>query len=180
MDRSEVRLSLTTKMTVAVTLMVTVLFSVTAVIASRMLDDGLHGTSLELLKHSALVMAVMIAVTATTIWALMQRLTAPLQMVIRHLETLSEKQETDILAHLEKSGSQQFPYPVSGNKIVNGQPITAVVTRWENTVRPTHNGHHVTYDLPAVKHQYGCFLQNLAEGRTPIIIQGSEQGGPCL
>jgi hypothetical protein len=88
---------------------------------------------------------------------------------------------TDVRTYLINSGAQAFDYPVSGNLLLPGQsPRTAVVTRYENTVRPSHNGHHVTYDLPAVKHQYGCFLQNLAEGRAPVIIEGSVQGGPCL
>ena len=89
--------------------------------------------------------------------------------------------DTDIRAYLTRTGAQAFDYPASANLEVPGQsPRTAVVTRYENTVRPSHNGHHVTYDLPAVKHQYGCFLQNLAEGRAPVIIEGTVQGGPCL
>lgn len=89
--------------------------------------------------------------------------------------------DTDIRGYLTNSGAQAHDYPVSGNLQLPGQsPRTAVVTRYENTVRPSHNGHHVTYDLPAVKHQYGCFLQNLSEGRAPVIIEGTVQGGPCL
>lgn len=90
--------------------------------------------------------------------------------------------DTDVLGHLQKTGARQLPYPVSANRLLPEQePRTAVVVRYENTVRPTRNrGHHVTHDLPAPRHQYGCFLQNLAEGRTPVIIAGEQQGGPCL
>ena len=96
-------------------------------------------------------------------------------------EEIGTTPDTDIRAYLLKTGSHAYPYPVGATREVAGQPAkTAVVTRYENTVRPSHNGHHVTYDLPAARHQYGCFLQNLGEGRDPVIIEGYEQGGPCL
>lgn len=95
-------------------------------------------------------------------------------------EELGTTDTSNLLAYLQKTGTQQLPYPVSGNREVAGQePRTAVLVRYENTVRPDHNGHHVTFDIPAPKHQYGCLLQNLAEGRTPVIVQGVEQNGPC-
>lgn len=96
-------------------------------------------------------------------------------------EELGTTPDTDVLGYLQKTGARQFAYPVSGNLELPGQsPRTAVVTRYANTVRPFNNGHHVTYDLQETKHQYGCFLQNLGEGRTPVIIEGVMQGGPCL
>jgi hypothetical protein len=89
--------------------------------------------------------------------------------------------DTTLFPHLEIGGAVQLPYPVVNNFDVPGQgPRTAVVVRYENDVRPDHNGHHVTFDLEATKHQYGCFMQHLAEGRDPVIGVGYEQGGPCL
>jgi len=76
--------------------------------------------------------------------------------------------------------SGDFDYPVVDNLNVPGQgPRTAVVVRYANTVRPDHNGHHITYDLPGPKHQYGCMLEDLAAGRDPVIIEGYQQDGPC-
>ena len=96
-------------------------------------------------------------------------------------EELGTTPATDIRSYLVKTGSQAYPYPVGPTVEVPGQGVrTAVVTRYENTVRPSRNGHHVTYDQTEARHQYGCFLQNIGEGRAPIIIEGVEQGGPCL
>ncbi len=94
---------------------------------------------------------------------------------------LGNSYDTTLFPHLEIGGAQQLPYPVVNNVDVPGQgPRTAVIVRHENTVRPDHNGHHVTFDLEATKHQYGCFMQHLAEGRAPVVGEGWEQGGPCL
>lgn len=94
---------------------------------------------------------------------------------------LGDSYETTLFPHLEIGGAQQLPYPVVNNVEVPGQgPRTAVIVRYENDVRPDHNGHHVTFDLEATKHQYGCFMEHLAQGRAPVVGEGWEQGGPCL
>ena len=96
-------------------------------------------------------------------------------------EELGTTPDSNLLAYLQKTGTQQLPYPVVNNISVPGQgQRTGAIVRYENTVRPDHNGHHVTFDIPAPKHQYGCFMQNLAEGRAPVIVEGSVQNGPCL
>ena len=94
---------------------------------------------------------------------------------------LGDSYDTTLFPHLEIGGAEQLPYPVVNNFEVPGQgPRTAVVVRHENTVRPDHNGHHVTFDIEATKHQYGCFMEHLAEGIAPIVGEGWIQGGPCL
>ncbi len=95
MDSPKMKVSLTTKITVAVAVLVTVLFSVMAVLAVRTLGGRLDSTSLEQLRHLAPALAAMIAVTVAILRGLMRHLTAPLQTVIRHLDTLSEKQGAD-------------------------------------------------------------------------------------
>ncbi|HVL02758.1 MAG TPA: hypothetical protein VM553_23220, partial [Dongiaceae bacterium] len=96
-------------------------------------------------------------------------------------EELGTTPDSNLLAYLQKTGTQQLPYPVVNNISVPGQgERTGAIVRYENTVRPDHNGHHVTFDIPAPKHQYGCFMENLAEGRAPVIVEGSVQNGPCL
>lgn len=94
---------------------------------------------------------------------------------------LGDTYDTTLFPHLEIGGAQQLPYPVVNNVEVPGQgPRTAVIVRYENDVRPDHNGHHVTFDLEATKHQYGCFMEHLAQGRAPVVGEGWLQGGPCL
>ncbi|MAR90069.1 MAG: hypothetical protein CML06_04195 [Pseudomonadales bacterium] len=94
---------------------------------------------------------------------------------------LGDTYDSSLLPHMSIAGTRQLPYPVSGNRMVPGQgERTAVVVRYENTHRPDGNGHHVTFDLDAPKHQYGCFMEHLAQGRTPIVGEGWLQGGPCL
>lgn len=94
---------------------------------------------------------------------------------------LGDTYDTTLFPHLEIGGAQQLPYPVVNNFEVPGQGArTAVVVRYENTVLPDGNGHHVTFDMEGTKHQYGCFMEHLAEGRAPIVGEGWIQGGPCL
>ena len=76
-------------------------------------------------------------------------------------------------------GAQQYPYPVTANLEVPGQGRrTATVSRYVNT-SGRDDGHHVMFDLVAPKHQYACLLEQLAEGRTPIVGEGYEINGPC-
>ncbi len=95
-------------------------------------------------------------------------------------DDLGDTYDTTLMPHLQLGGAEQLSYPAVNNFEVPGQgPRTAVVVRYENTVRPDHNGHHVTFDIPAPKHQYGCFMEQLANGVAPIIDVGYAQGDPC-
>ena len=95
-------------------------------------------------------------------------------------DDLGDTYNTTIMPHLQLGGAEQLAYPAVNNVDVPGQgQRTAVVVRYENTVRPDHNGHHVTFDLDAPKHQYGCFMEQLANGEAPIIDIGNLQGDPC-
>lgn len=80
-----------------------------------------------------------------------------------------------------QSGAQQLGYPVQANRQIEGQSArTAVVVRYAADTTAGLDGHHVTFQRDEPKHQYGCFLQNLAEGRAPVVVQGSQAGGACL
>ena len=93
---------------------------------------------------------------------------------------LGEDGKTRIFDYMQQFGARQLDYPVTNNLTVPGQgQRTAVVVRYFNSGRPDHNGHNVTYDIDPPKHQYGCFLQQLAQGRAPVIAEGSVQNGPC-
>lgn len=78
-------------------------------------------------------------------------------------------------------GAQQLGYPVQGNRQVEGQgERTAVVVRYAPDPGTDLDGHYVTFQREEPKHQYGCFLQNLAEGKVPVVLEGSAEGGACL
>jgi len=86
--------------------------------------------------------------------------------------------DLQLLPRILLAGGQQLDYPASGNFEVPGQGLrTAVLDVYaEDGIL---SGHHVTFQLDAPKHQYGCFLEDIAAGRAPVIVEGSEIGGPC-
>jgi hypothetical protein len=94
---------------------------------------------------------------------------------------LGRSYDTTLFPHLAIAGAQQLAYPVVNNVDVPGHgQRTAVVARYRNpNIFVLQNGHDVTFEIPAIKHQYGCFLQHLAEGRAPLVAEGYVQGGPC-
>lgn len=93
---------------------------------------------------------------------------------------LGDSDDTTLFPHMAISGASHLDYPVSNNIAVPRQGLrTAAVVRYENAERPDHNGHHVTFDLEAPKHQYGCFLQYLSWQQTPVVSEGVMQGGIC-
>lgn len=96
-------------------------------------------------------------------------------------EEVGASAEDTVFPAISIGGAQQLAYPVTANRNVSGQSYrTAVVVRYEEDGTPDVDGHYVTFQRDEVKHQYGCFLQNLAEGRTPVLLQGVTQGGDCL
>lgn len=77
-----------------------------------------------------------------------------------------------VLWYLQLGGGRQLPLPVAANRFVEGYgDRTAVVVRYDP-------GDDVQQDAP--KHQYGCFLQNLADGKVPVIVQGGAVNDACL
>ncbi|HVL02264.1 MAG TPA: hypothetical protein VM553_20740 [Dongiaceae bacterium] len=95
-------------------------------------------------------------------------------------DDLGNTYDTTLMPHMAIAGARKLPYPVAGNIAVPGQDNhTGVVVRYADTVRPDKNGHHVAFDEEEPKHQYGCLLEQLAEGKTPVIGEGVKQGDPC-
>jgi len=86
--------------------------------------------------------------------------------------------EGQIIQRIELAGGRQLDPPVAGNINVPGQGArTAAVVRYpEDGIR---EGHYVAFQREEPKHQMGCFLEDLAAGKVPTIIQGVEQGGSC-
>ena len=86
--------------------------------------------------------------------------------------------EGQIIQRIELAGGRQLDPPVSGNFNVPGQgPRTVTVVRYpEDGIQ---EGHMVVFQREEPKHQYGCFLEDLARGKVPTIIEGFVQGGEC-
>ena len=86
--------------------------------------------------------------------------------------------EGRLLPRIEVAGGRQLDPPVSGNRVVAGQgPRTAAVVHYlEDGIL---HGHDVAFQLEAPKHQCGCFLEDLAAGKVPTIVEGIAQGAPC-
>lgn len=88
-------------------------------------------------------------------------------------EELDVAEADQLLPALETAGySQQFS-PVSGNRA--GRTV-AVVRYPEDGIL---TGHHVAFQYAQPQHQYGCFLEDIAAGVTPVIIRGENLGGGC-
>jgi len=86
--------------------------------------------------------------------------------------------EGQIIQRIELAGGRQLDPPVSGNVTVEGQgPRTVAVVRYAKD--GIQEGHYVAFQREEPKHQYGCFLEDLARGRVPVIVEGIEQGGAC-
>ncbi|CAM3754540.1 hypothetical protein [Parendozoicomonas haliclonae] len=80
-----------------------------------------------------------------------------------------------LLPDLELAGYQQWVSTVAGNR--DGR--TAAVVRYaEDGIK---SGHHVVFQQEAARHQYACFLENIAEGRAPAIpVPGGRQMDGCF
>lgn len=90
-------------------------------------------------------------------------------------------QDDSVFWYLQEQGAQSSAYPVVGNTLVDGYGMrTAVVARYKPDFAPGTDGHHVAFQLDAPKHQYGCLLQQLALGQTPVIVEGYAADGDCF
>ncbi|MEE2733552.1 MAG: hypothetical protein VYA55_22210 [Pseudomonadota bacterium] len=78
-----------------------------------------------------------------------------------------------LLPDLQTAGYQQLFSPVTGNR---AERTVGVVRYAEDGIM---TGHHVAFQHPQPQHQYGCFLEDLALGLTPVLIAGVELGGAC-
>ncbi|MBZ0253535.1 MAG: hypothetical protein K8I02_09370, partial [Candidatus Methylomirabilis sp.] len=86
--------------------------------------------------------------------------------------------EGQILADILLAGGRQLDYGTQNNRAVPGiGPRTVVTVRYEED--GILEGHSVPFQREEPKHQYGCFLEDLARGRAPIIVEGVAEGGPC-
>ncbi|HVK98202.1 MAG TPA: hypothetical protein VM553_00245 [Dongiaceae bacterium] len=96
-------------------------------------------------------------------------------------DDVGSSEKDSVFWYLQEQGAQTWAFPVAENRQVEGYGSrTAVVVRYEPDGTPGQDGHHVAFQLDAPKHQYGCLLQNLSEGRAPVIMQGGSEADPCL
>ena len=97
-------------------------------------------------------------------------------------EDIGRTARRSFLPHITLGGARQLAYPASENAGFDGYGArTNVVMRYRgNNPVLLYNGHEVLFQSDAVKHQYGCFLEHLSQGVSPLVGMGWEQGGPCL
>ncbi len=94
---------------------------------------------------------------------------------------IGESLDYTLMPHMASAGLQQLSYPLGSNRAVPGYgERTAVVMRYrgDNPVFG-YTGHEITFQLEEIKHQYGCFLEQLSEGHAPVVDVGVQLGGAC-
>ncbi|MCA9575338.1 MAG: hypothetical protein KC668_07870 [Myxococcales bacterium] len=74
---------------------------------------------------------------------------------------------TSIADVLPLVGRSARPYPVSGNRTVGADTVTAVVT--QHPEDGVEDGHEVAFQTEGPKHQYRCFLEDFAADRVPAV-----------
>jgi hypothetical protein len=78
---------------------------------------------------------------------------------------------------LTYSGHAKIALPASGNRMVGGTPITAIVT--QNPGDNIEDGHEVVFQTDPPKHEYRCFLTTWLAGGVPKVPQGMTADSPC-
>lgn len=85
-----------------------------------------------------------------------------------------------VFHHMAIGGAVQHPLPIGNNKLISGYPSrTAIAVRYEPDTQTDLDGHYVTFQLDAPKHQYGCFLENLKNNQVPIVVEGNQWDDDC-
>ncbi|MCG8537992.1 MAG: hypothetical protein MI808_23140 [Pseudomonadales bacterium] len=97
-------------------------------------------------------------------------------------EDIGEGEGETFIPYISAAGLQQLDYPQWGNRLSPGYgERTAAVMRYRgNNPFFWETGHEITFQLEEIKHQYGCFLQQLAQGGTPVVDKGVSIGGGCF
>jgi len=75
------------------------------------------------------------------------------------------------------TGKPLTTYPVSGNRMSQGQTLTTIVT--QHPADGIEDGHEMVFQTDAPKREYRCFLQTWAAGQTPVVPAPGDLTGPC-
>jgi hypothetical protein len=75
------------------------------------------------------------------------------------------------------TGKPISTYPVSGNRVSQGQTLTTIVTQHPSD--GVEDGHEMVFQTDAPKREYRCFLQTWAAGQTPVVPAPGSLTGPC-
>ena len=75
---------------------------------------------------------------------------------------------------LALAGLGQLDYAAGANR--PGGRTSLVVRYPEDGIK---SGHHVAFQYERPKHQIGCFLEDIALGRAPWVVEGAELHGSC-
>lgn len=103
------------------------------------------------------------------------------QDLIRAMESDLVGDELDVankdqlLPAIENAGGQQLFAPAGEN---GQQGVTNAVVRYaEDGIK---SGHNVIFQYNEAKHQVGCFLQDIGQGKAPTIVEGDSIDGECF
>lgn len=106
--------------------------------------------------------------------------TNPAQIsLLRALETdfvgdeLNVAIKDQLLPSLLVAGNERLDAPVADNR--NGRTV-AVVRYPEDGIT---SGHYVVFQYQEIKHQFACFLQDVASGMTPTVLAGGNSTDDC-
>jgi len=79
---------------------------------------------------------------------------------------------------MEYLGLEIADLPVSGNIAApDGNRITGVLV--EALEDGNMDGHHISFQLDALKHQYSCFLRTLIDTGLPVLLETGGPGSAC-
>jgi hypothetical protein len=79
---------------------------------------------------------------------------------------------------MDLMGLEVADYPVTGNLESNsGTQVTGVVV--EGLEDGVLDGHHINFQLDAMKYQYGCFLRTLIDTGMPILLEPDAISASC-
>ncbi len=96
-------------------------------------------------------------------------------------DDIGDRENNTMMPHMQLAGSRQLTYPAAENfETPFGIRLNVVMRYRGNNIALLNSGHEVMFEDDAIKHQYGCFLEYLSQGDSPLMSIGVDQGDPCL
>jgi hypothetical protein len=71
----------------------------------------------------------------------------------------------------------EIPLPASGNRMLGGTRVTAIVVQHPSD--GIEDGHEIVFQTDPPKREYRCFLQTWAAGEMPRVPLAGDADGPC-
>jgi hypothetical protein len=89
---------------------------------------------------------------------------------------LDALEQTPLVQMLTLDGRSPITLPATGNRMVAGTPVTAVVVQHPGD--NIEDGHEVVFQTDPPKHQYRCFLASYAAG-LPVVVPDGTADASC-